>query len=1515
MKKLLNSRALITLAVFTALVCVLCVTAFADSIRYDFTGYGSADAAAYDPDSADEGGWYVVAPETEKGSADLYFYTTVKSTGVTDNISKHNGINNGIQLVYNIPTSEQVKIKNYGEISFTRTLVGGASVANMWGATYSISLVMDDGQTVTRDYPWFDSTRSLRPTLATVKDNSLWDDIQALQGDPTLTQIIYKPYSSDPQMFYMASSDYYKENEDGSVAQNGTTLTFVTQYLQLNEMTAPPLGLEGVADTWNGTETDIHDGKIIGLNPNYTYSYAPVHSLDNDFISVTNAEEISNLKGGVYEIYCTEADKSASKRVIVVVPKTTQGSYDNLKNWTPAANGGNYNVSTTPVAGYWSGVHSIPSPAGTASLNTSYRRNAADGDYYNYSANVGLGALAGEYFRRNVVAYTYAFDVDEQFDVDKTAITSSQNISQYIWSKTPIADGKATCAILVYTNGDMENPAVFEFPWTSTSSTVNINASAELDGYVTAIKYVHLYSIPDEEVTATSETQSAYVIYYGLKSYELKESSFVLPDLAPVDENEYKFIGLDIANSYRISTDKKVWTTYSGVTEISGLTKGTYYVQALGNDVEAASKIFELKIEGAQETVSGLEYSDGRITGLDAEKPYEYSKVNLNPFQWTEVAEGSTEIEGITNGVWAVRLAGDSTHVAGAPQYIIARGEGFGSINWGKVDPEVDGFVQGTWTTAGDSGYTQLLADKQFGDGDTRLRYVQNWKTVYADRLNYAWSYALLDNEVFPVSNLTAVDFALSYGAKWPWEADATLTARFRFYIAGGEVPYYDIDVDYTTGIITLDPSTVISADAKGFVTAITVWPVYEANPSTVLLTGNNYPTFKLDNFCADGAEELENGSDSKWRVQLYAIPAPESLKLELDKNAGYIVNGYKIVGLDGTKSYEYSFDGGEYTAVEDGQAFIECATAGVYNVRLAATELDGASSYVSFIVPAVNPVFADRTISEYVYTKSQSFIEGQWSTWPGNWDKTNEPTSSIGTTTPLNTVSYKYTFAPRDYFKVDDNPYFSIDYNYQLQNMGTTSFAGSVFSVDIYVVGEETPYTVSSVYNGYARVDGYTPNKILVNLLDEYPELSGKTVRAFDIRPFPEIDKTPNDYNTAAEKDRYMYFRLFYVGFFDTPANTDAAALATNERVNSLVGIRAEANTIYSLGATASENDYTVYEVYSDGAEHEITSFEVITPDGFAQTSGTYTVEIKARQNKSATVDVAVGLERIEVKTAPEKTEYFEGDTLDLTGLEVIAILGDGTEISVEKGYTLSSDVAFENMTSVTVVYGGCEASFGVSVTPLAVEVLEFNTLPDKELDGTYYEGDEVDLTGLTVKAVYNSGREEIIQLEELDVSYDAEVMTRGAKLTVSYEGKSVSVVLTVSAKAINEVTITAPAEKTVYMAGEELDITGLELTVNYEDGTSEVVTEGFIADADLSEAGEVAVSILYEGFTLEYTVIVRIIESSFIMTPPTKTEYVIGEELDTEGLELYVLYSDGEEAYLTEGFELIYDAFTEAG
>jgi hypothetical protein len=206
-------------------------------------------------------------------------------------------------------------------------------------------------------------------------------------------------------------------------------------------------------------------------------------------------------------------------------------------------------------------------------------------------------------------------------------------------------------------------------------------------------------------------------------------------------------------------------------------------------------------------------------------------------------------------------------------------------------------------------------------------------------------------------------------------------------------------------------------------------------------------------------------------------------------------------------------------------------------------------------------------------------------------------------------------------------------------------------------------------------------------------------------------------------------------------------------------------------------------------------------------------------------------------------------------------------------------------------------------------------NTWPNKYKQGGYFEGDPVDLTGLTVKATYNNGTYEILGLDKIEAIYHADVMTRGTPLTVNYAGKTISVVLAVNSKTITDVSLATIADKTIYMVGEELDLTGLTVNVNYDNGTSAVIAEGFVATVDLTTPGTKTVEVMYEGFAVTFDVEVIVIETAFIMEFPVKTEYLVGEELDTEGLVLYVLYSNGDEELLTEGFELIYDEFTAAG
>ena len=76
--------------------------------------------------------------------------------------------------------------------------------------------------------------------------------------------------------------------------------------------------------------------------------------------------------------------------------------------------------------------------------------------------------------------------------------------------------------------------------------------------------------------------------------------------------------------------------------------------------------------------------------------------------------------------------------------------------------------------------------------------------------------------------------------------------------------------------------------------------------------------------------------------------------------------------------------------------------------------------------------------------------------------------------------------------------------------------------------------------------------------------------------------------------------------------------------------------------------------------------------------------------------------VESIAVTKNPTKVEYFEGETLDLTGLEVTATMSGDGEKKVVTGYTTtpaSGATLATTDTSVAVTYASKAASFAISV------------------------------------------------------------------------------------------------------------------------------------------------------------------------------------------------------------------------
>ena len=145
-------------------------------------------------------------------------------------------------------------------------------------------------------------------------------------------------------------------------------------------------------------------------------------------------------------------------------------------------------------------------------------------------------------------------------------------------------------------------------------------------------------------------------------------------------------------------------------------------------------------------------------------------------------------------------------------------------------------------------------------------------------------------------------------------------------------------------------------------------------------------------------------------------------------------------------------------------------------------------------------------------------------------------------------------------------------------------------------------------------------------------------------------------------------------------------------------------------------------------------------------------------------------------------------------------------------------------------------------------------------------------------------------------------------------FTASTASPVITVNvgnSSQISWVSLYSQPYKTTYSVGETLDTTGLQLSVGYTDGSSEVISSGFYVDSvQLSGPGVFPVSVYFEGYSCSFNVTVgeqaEIISRIEVLTPPTKTRYTVGETLDTTGLSIRA-YNNSVVGYRDVGREFL--------
>ena len=289
---------------------------------------------------------------------------------------------------------------------------------------------------------------------------------------------------------------------------------------------------------------------------------------------------------------------------------------------------------------------------------------------------------------------------------------------------------------------------------------------------------------------------------------------------------------------------------------------------------------------------------------------------------------------------------------------------------------------------------------------------------------------------------------------------------------------------------------------------------------------------------------------------------------------------------------------------------------------------------------------------------------------------------------------------------------------------------------------------------------------------------------------------------------------------------------------------------------------DITVY--YNDDSSKKL-NYNDVTITGFDSSSlGEKTITVTYKEGDK-TVSAIFKIEIIEkevkdiVLTPPTKTKYIEGQALDLTGGKVKVFYNNETskEIDLTNEMVSGYDASVVGKQTITVTYQGKTATFDVNVIEKVITKIEMNSLPDKV---NYLVDQKFEIDGAAIKVYYNDGSEEIVNVDS-DMFNMPDMSKIGNKtITVNYRGMTTNFEILIKDKTLVNISVSTLPDKTEYIEGEDLDVSGGKLLLNYDNGSSEIIGITLaMCSVDMSKPGQVNVTVTYNGFTASYLILIK--------------------------------------------------------
>ena len=368
---------------------------------------------------------------------------------------------------------------------------------------------------------------------------------------------------------------------------------------------------------------------------------------------------------------------------------------------------------------------------------------------------------------------------------------------------------------------------------------------------------------------------------------------------------------------------------------------------------------------------------------------------------------------------------------------------------------------------------------------------------------------------------------------------------------------------------------------------------------------------------------------------------------------------------------------------------------------------------------------------------------------------------------------------------------------------------------------------------------------------------------------------------------------------------------------------------TTYNIGDTLDVTGLSILVTRAMGTTGVVT----VTPDmvtGFdsSKENTNLSLTISYTENgitKTATYEVSVvdSVKSITINGTPQSEAKY-GEELDLSKIKLDVTKGSGTiQETVTDSMISGYDKTKIGKQTVTITYGGQTTTFDVTVKDYVTKI-EVNP---SSVTGTYNDELSKLITDNSIKYTVTyakAGAQSPIALAESMVNGYNKATTTAQNLTVTYtdndsnsytNGDNFTASLQVTLmNTVSGITITPPT-KTTYNHGDSLDLTGGEINLRYEDGTSgtldinkATITESDGSPLNMSPASYDGTQKVDKTLKIEYSkdgqtgtvnypiTIINDVKSITIKTLP-QTEYKVNETLDITTGELLVTRAVGTE------------------